>query len=99
MRRALSQHLSTADKDGSVKAVVVCGKRKNFCAGADIKEFDGGSKGKFGVMLNFSHCSSLFFLCKNGCVFVHLVMVIETGSRLNFLIGFLRSYIYNAWIK
>lgn len=29
-----------------MKAVVVCGKGGNFCAGADIKEFNEGNKGR-----------------------------------------------------
>ena len=46
MRSAILEHVKKADKDSDVKAVVICGQRKNFCAGADIKEFDGGKEGK-----------------------------------------------------
>ncbi|XP_053374433.1 peroxisomal bifunctional enzyme-like isoform X3 [Mercenaria mercenaria] len=45
VRSGIDKYIKEADRDSSVKAVVVCGKRGNFCAGADIKEFDGGKKG------------------------------------------------------
>ncbi|KAH3795882.1 peroxisomal bifunctional enzyme-like [Dreissena polymorpha] len=45
VRTGLYDGIERAAGDGSVKAVVVCGKGGNFCAGADIKEFDEGSKG------------------------------------------------------
>lgn len=45
VRSALFEHVKKADKDPAVKAIVICGKRKIFCAGADIKEFDGVKKG------------------------------------------------------
>lgn len=45
VRLGLDRDLKQADRDGNIKAVIICGKRKNFSAGADIKEFDGSKRG------------------------------------------------------
>lgn len=45
--------LKQAEQNSNIKAVVVCGKRKNFSAGADIKEFDGTKNGTVFLPLSF----------------------------------------------
>eukprot|EP01059_Diplonema_ambulator_P036182 TRINITY_DN8925_c0_g2_i1.p1 TRINITY_DN8925_c0_g2~~TRINITY_DN8925_c0_g2_i1.p1 ORF type:complete len:724 (+),score=282.76 TRINITY_DN8925_c0_g2_i1:55-2172(+) len=45
IRIGLDQHVKACVKDDSVYAMVVTGKGKAFCAGADISEFSGGMKG------------------------------------------------------
>ena len=47
MREGLGKYINEANADTNVVGVVVCGKGGNFCAGADIKEFDSGKKGIF----------------------------------------------------
>eukprot|EP01064_Diplonema_japonicum_P021866 TRINITY_DN3144_c0_g2_i1.p1 TRINITY_DN3144_c0_g2~~TRINITY_DN3144_c0_g2_i1.p1 ORF type:complete len:733 (+),score=186.80 TRINITY_DN3144_c0_g2_i1:86-2200(+) len=45
IRIGLDQHVKACLADSSVHAMVVTGKGKAFCAGADIAEFSGGMKG------------------------------------------------------
>ncbi|XP_052818782.1 peroxisomal bifunctional enzyme-like [Mya arenaria] len=45
VRTAIYENVQKANRDPAVKGVVLVGKGRNFCAGADIKEFDGGNKG------------------------------------------------------
>ena len=44
MRFHLDKYLRQALADPSVTSVVIAGKNNVFCAGADIKEFDTGTK-------------------------------------------------------
>nr|XP_006636783.1 PREDICTED: peroxisomal bifunctional enzyme isoform X1 [Lepisosteus oculatus] len=45
VRKAISQTVSRAGADSEVKAVVLCGDNRMFCAGADIREFSGTMSG------------------------------------------------------
>ena len=57
MRAGIYKYLKEAEYEAEVKAVVVVGKGGKFCAGADIKEFDGGKSGV---------CTSVcFILCQH----------------------------------
>jgi len=45
LKTALLQRLEAALKDPTVQAIVIAGSGKHFSAGADIREFEGGSTG------------------------------------------------------
>ncbi|XP_013398851.1 peroxisomal bifunctional enzyme isoform X3 [Lingula anatina] len=47
VRQGLYDGIEAAEKDPSVKCIVICGKGKTFPVGADIREFASGSAKKF----------------------------------------------------
>jgi 3-hydroxyacyl-CoA dehydrogenase len=40
VRLSIAQLIGTAQSDQSIKAIVICGSGRNFCGGADIREFN-----------------------------------------------------------